>query len=107
VTGVALVLRISSTTIITARQIRIRAIIPFIKVSAVAVIATIHSIGTLFHKEEINRYSAAENTERDELRWKSWLKITGGFSIFPENKASMEQAVTNFRSMIRNQYSFT
>jgi Ca-activated chloride channel family protein len=65
---------------------------------------TILSIGTLFHKEEIDRYGAAEEYRKGRAAMEKLAEITGGFSIFPENKTSMEKAVTNFRSMIRNQY---
>jgi Ca-activated chloride channel homolog len=66
---------------------------------------TIISIGTLFHKEEINRYGAAEEYRKGRAAMERLAEITGGFSIFPENKASMEKAVTDLRSLIRNQYT--
>ena len=66
---------------------------------------TILSIGTLFHKEEINRYGATEEYRKGRAAMEKLAEVTGGFSIFPENKASMEKAVTELRSLIRNQYT--
>ncbi|MCI0413258.1 VWA domain-containing protein [bacterium] len=66
---------------------------------------TILSIGTLFQKEEINRYGAIEEYKKGRAAMEKLAEVTGGFSIFPENKAALEEAVTDLRSLIRNQYT--
>ena len=66
---------------------------------------TILSIGTLLHKEEMYRFGATEEYKKGRNAMEKLAEVTGGFSIFPENKASMEKAVTDFRTLIRNQYT--
>ena len=66
---------------------------------------TILSIGTLLHREQINRFGAMEEYKKGRAAMENLAAVTGGFSIFPENKTAMEKAVTDFRSLIRNQYT--
>ncbi len=66
---------------------------------------TILSIGTLLHKEEMNRFGAIEEYKKGRTAMEQLAAVTGGFSIFPENTTQMEKAVTDFRSLIHNQYT--
>ncbi len=66
---------------------------------------TILSIGTLFHKEEMNRYGAAEEYKKGKAAMERLVEVTGGFSIFPENKTVLEKALIDLPNLIRNQYT--
>ena len=66
---------------------------------------TVISIGTLFHKEEANRYGALEGHRKGRAALEQLAQTTGGFSVFPENKAALEKTVLDLRNWIRNQYT--
>ena len=66
---------------------------------------TVISIGTLFHKEEANRYGALEGHRKGRAALEQLAQTTGGFSVFPENRAALEKTVLDLRKWIRNQYT--
>jgi Ca-activated chloride channel homolog len=67
---------------------------------------TVISIGTRFHKEEANRYGALEEHQKGRAALEKLAQTTGGFSVFPEDKAAFEKTVLDLRNWIRNQYTF-
>ncbi len=66
---------------------------------------TVISIGTRFHQEEASRYGAMEEYKKGRAAMEQMANVTGGFSVFPENKAALEKTVYDLRNWIRNQYT--
>jgi Ca-activated chloride channel family protein len=66
---------------------------------------TVISIGTPFHQEAASRYGAFEEHKKGRNALEQLAQTTGGFSVFPENKAAVVKTVLELRNWIRNQYT--
>ena len=66
---------------------------------------TVLSIGTLFHTSEASRFVAFQEYKKGREALEKLADVTGGAAVFPETKASMEKSLSDFRNLIRKQYT--
>jgi Ca-activated chloride channel family protein len=66
---------------------------------------TILSVGTLFHETESSRLMAAQEYRKGREALEKLADITGGTAVFPESKAGMQKSLSDFRNLIRKQYT--
>jgi VWFA-related protein len=66
---------------------------------------TVLSIGTLFHTNEAPRFIAYQEYKKGREALEKLADVTGGIAVFPETKASMAKSLSDFRNLIRKQYT--
>jgi len=66
---------------------------------------TVLSVGTLFHQNEASRFMALQEYKKGREAMEKLADVTGGTSVFPESKAAMEKSLSDFRNLIRKQYT--
>jgi VWFA-related protein len=66
---------------------------------------TVLSIGTLFHTSEASRFVAFQEYKKGREALEKLADVTGGAAVFPETRASMEKSLSDFRNLIRKQYT--
>jgi len=66
---------------------------------------TVLSVGTIFHESEKSRFLADQEYKKGRAAMEKLADVTGGTAVFPDSRAAMEKSLSDFRSLIRKQYT--